>query len=58
MPYLLAAPSTLENVLSRAPAFLFPCFQTFITSFPMAAAACLLCHWLPVGGLSLPWKNF
>lgn len=45
MLYLLAAPSTLEGELSRASAFLFPYFQSFIASFPTVAAPCLLHHW-------------
>lgn len=42
MLYLLAAPSALEEELSRAPAFLFPHCQSFIPSFPTATAPWLL----------------
>ena len=45
MLYLLAAPSTLEGELSRAPAFPFPYFQSFIALFPAVAVPCLLHHW-------------
>lgn len=45
MLYLLAAPSTLEGELSRAPAFLFPYFQSSIASFPARAAPHLLHRW-------------
>lgn len=38
MLYLLAAPSTLEPALARAPAFLFSCSQSLIPSFPAAPA--------------------
>lgn len=38
MLYLLAAPSTLEPELSRAPAFLFSCSQSLIASFPAVPA--------------------